>query len=135
MEENTEEDFAYYEIYRRVIGEENFVLLKQTTGNTYTDRSLVPNTIYSYKVAAYDRCGNVAWSQEAEGYADDVDVIPPTVELPENLIGLEGMELAFDGMGSTDNVRITSYKWNMGNGDVLTGAQPVYTYEETSSVP
>ena len=133
MEENTEEDFAYYEIYRRVIGDDKFVLLKQTAGSTFTDRTVVPNTIYSYKVAAYDRCGNVAWSQEAEGYADDVDVIPPTVELPENLIGLEGMELAFDGMGSTDNVRITGYKWSMGNGDVLTGAQPVYTYEEAGT--
>ena len=95
---------------------------------------MVPNTLYSYKVAAYDKCGNVSWSKEAEAYADDLDTIAPVVDLPENLIGLEGMEMAFDGMGSTDNVRITGYKWDMGNGDVLTGAQPVYTYAKQEPI-
>lgn len=69
-------------------------------------------------------------SEEVQGYADDIDLVAPVAVVPENLVGLVGMELAFDGMGSSDNVRITSYKWYMGNGDVLTGPQPMYAYEE-----
>ena len=125
-----EEDFAAYEIYRREIGSETYILLDKCTENTYTDVAVTPNTVYSYQVAAYDSCGNVSWSKEVEGYADDVDVTAPIAVLPENLVGLVGMELAFDGMGSTDNVRITKYSWNMGNGDVITGACPVYAYDK-----
>ena len=127
------EDFSHYALYRRVIGEEDFVLLRETALTAFEDTKAVPNTMYSYKIAAYDKCGNVSWSQEVDAYADDLDIIPPTVVLPENLIGLEGMELAFDGMGSRDNVRVTDYVWHMGNGDVITGAQPVYTYDKAGT--
>ncbi|MBQ4536381.1 MAG: PKD domain-containing protein, partial [Lachnospiraceae bacterium] len=128
--ENTEEDFAYYEYYRRNIGEETYQLIRKDIANTYTDTDVVPDTVYSYKVAAYDRSGNVSWSAEKTAHADGVDVIAPIAVVPENLVGLTGMELAFDGMGSSDNVRIAGFRWDMGNGDVLTGAQPVYTYKE-----
>ncbi|MBO4981087.1 MAG: PKD domain-containing protein, partial [Lachnospiraceae bacterium] len=124
------EDLAYYAFYRRVVGEEEYHVIRKGTEGTYTDTDVAPDTVYSYKVAAYDKCGNVSWSAEKTAHADSVDVIAPTAVLPENLLGLAGMEMAFDGMGSSDNVRITSYRWDMGNGDVLTGAQPVYTYHE-----
>ncbi len=133
VNEAVEEDFGYYEFYRRVIGEEEYTLIKKCAENSYTDAAVVPNTVYSYRVAAYDKCGNVSWSEEKTAYADAVDVVAPVAVLPENLVGIVGMELALDGMGSTDNVRITSYKWSMGNGNVVTGAQPIYTYEEAGT--
>ena len=133
LDANEEEDFGYFEIYRRMIGTENYEKLGQTCQSTYVDEAVIANTVYCYKVAAYDRYGNVSWSEEKDAYADDKDVLAPVAVLPENIVGLEGMELALDGLGSTDNVRITSYRWSMGNGDIVSGAQPVYTYEKAGT--
>ncbi len=126
-------DFAYYEIYRREVGSGLYTQIATVTENCFIDTAVIPGDIYFYQVAVYDNCGNVAWTEAVEGYADDTDVVAPVAVLPENLVGLTGMEIAFDGMGCTDNVRIMQYLWNMGDGTELEGAQPVHSYQEAGT--
>lgn len=133
MEGDKCDDFAYYEIQRKTVGERNWKTIGQIAEKSYTDTDVAADTVYLYRVAAYDQYGNCSISEEVEGCADDVDVMAPLASVPENMVGLVGMELAFDGMGSTDNVRITEYRWDMGNGDVIYGAQPRYTYHEAGT--
>ncbi|MDE7270501.1 MAG: PKD domain-containing protein [Acetatifactor sp.] len=129
----TETDFDHFEINRRAAGETDWEKVAKTTDKSYIDAAVKTNQVYFYQVSAYDKYGNASISDETEGFADDVDETPPVADLPENMVGLVGMELAFDGCGSTDNVRVTRYEWDMGNGDKRTGAQFVYTYKEAGT--
>ncbi|MDE6700659.1 MAG: PKD domain-containing protein, partial [Acetatifactor sp.] len=133
IEGGTETDFDHFEINRRVAGETNWEKVAKITDKSYIDAAVKANQVYFYQVSAYDKYGNASISEETEGFADDVDEIVPVADLPENMVGLVGMELAFDGCGSTDNVRVTRYEWDMGNGDKRTGAQFVYTYKEAGT--
>ena len=144
-----ESDFAYYEIRRREAGTEKeesagghessaggYRVIARISGSGmtetagYTDKDVETGVLYDYVVRAYDFAGNHSESFKTTCYADDNDTEAPAAVLPENLIGMEGMEIAFDGTASTDNVRITDYTWYMGDGTVKSGAQPVHTYEK-----
>ena len=122
-------DFAKMEIYRREVSGK-FIIIDSVASLSYVDRNVKPNTSYIYMVKVYDNAGNIISSKEATGYADDVDVVKPVPVLPENYIGMVDMELALDGLASYDNVRITEYKWDMGNGDTVSGAVTKYKYKE-----
>ena len=123
------DDLYYFDVQRREVGNRNFTSLDKGIDSKFVDWTADPSKVYFYRVGAYDRYGNVNWSEEAEGYALAEDDIPPVAALPENLVGLVGMEMAFDGIGSTDNIRIAEYVWDMGDGHTRNGAQPVYTYQ------
>ena len=140
-----ESDFAYYEIRRREAGtgkeesEGGYRTIARLSGSEmtqsagYTDTDVEVNVMYDYVVRAYDFAGNHSESFKTTCYADDNDTEAPVAVLPENLIGMEGMEIAFDGTASTDNVRIKDYTWYMGDGTVMSGAQPVHAYDRAGT--
>ncbi len=123
------DDFSKMEILRRVPGGD-YITVGQSESLSYTDAGVLANTNYYYKAKVYDEAGNITFSGEVQGYADDVDVVAPVAVLPENIVGLIDMEVGLDGLASYDNVRITEYKWDMGNGDTVEGATATYTYHE-----
>ena len=123
------EDFSHYEIQRRNVGQADWSTVARTVENTYRDDAVDADTVYLYRVLVYDKWGNQSASDEISGYADTIDDLAPVAILTENLVGLTGMEIGLDGTESSDNIRITEYTWDMGNGDVLKGAQPRYTYD------
>ena len=123
------DDFSKMEILRREPGGE-YITVGKSESLSFTDTGLSANTNYFYKVKVYDEAGNITFSSEVQGYADDVDVVAPVAVLPENIVGLVDMEVGLDGLASYDNVRITEYKWDMGNGDTVEGATATYTYHE-----
>ena len=125
-------DYSYMEVLRREVGG-SFKNIAKTKDLSYVDSDIIANKNYFYKVKIYDEAGNVSLSEEVGGYADDKDVIAPIASLPENYIGIAGMELGLDGLASHDNVRITEYTWDMGNGDVIKGATPRYTYNKAGN--
>ncbi|MDE6208755.1 MAG: PKD domain-containing protein, partial [Lachnospiraceae bacterium] len=129
ISETTEEEFSHYVIYRKKAGDTSFTKLVSTYDNTYEDKNVEINQVYCYCVGIVDIYGNENISEQVYSYANDTDITPPEAVLPENLLGMVGMEMAFDALASTDNVRITEYKWNMGNGDIVYGAKPIYTYD------
>ena len=120
-------DFSQVEYLRREVGGE-FETIAKTDELSYLDENVIPKQNYIYQVKAYDTAGNCAVSEEVYGYADDTDDVNPVAILAENYTGIAGMEMEFDGLESYDNVRITEYKWDMGNGDVRYGATIKYKY-------
>ena len=123
-----EQQVEGYEILRRVVGATDFKSILYTDETSYTDTDVDADKVYQYRVGAYFKNGSVSWSKVQEGVADAIDDTAPVAVLPENLVGLVGMEIAFDGMGSYDNVRVVSYEWNMGDGTVLSGPQPIHAF-------
>ncbi|WP_167958742.1 fibronectin type III domain-containing protein [Anaerosporobacter faecicola] len=129
----TEDDFSYYEIYKKAEGEESFDLLGSLEENTYTDTDVEPEKLYSYKIRVYDTCGNYMESEELENYALDEDTTPPVAITGEYMQGVVDEVLKFDGTMSTDNVRIMQYQWDMGDGTTLEGPNPIYAYQKAGT--
>lgn len=129
--ENTEEDFRCYKIYRRAYGESEYTCIQATVQNTFTDTELKTDITYYYMVRAYDIYDNYSESAVEHSYANHVDKIAPVAELPETVFGFTGMEIGFDGTLCSDNVRITRYEWDFGDGTKAAGVRPVHTYEKS----
>ncbi|MCM1162243.1 MAG: PKD domain-containing protein, partial [Roseburia sp.] len=128
ISENEEPDFSHYNIYKMSRGEDGYRLLKQVTANQFEDGEILPETRYYYYVEACDKAGNAARSSEAYILTSDTDVVPPNAKLSD-VMGIEGREITFSGEKSTDNVRIESYEWDMGDGTILYGKNPKHIYQ------
>lgn len=128
--ENEEEDFDIYKIYRAEAGSDHYVCIQTTEENAFTDMTVEPDTMYTYKVAAWDIYGNNSESNKASSYGNSIDTIAPEAILPENIMGVSGLELGFDGTASFDNVRIVTYEWDFGDGSGKKGTRPTHIYEK-----
>ncbi|MGN0131604.1 MAG: PKD domain-containing protein, partial [Lachnospiraceae bacterium] len=131
--ENDEEDFRCYKIYRKAYGEREYTCIQATIQNDFTDAVPETDTTYYYKVRAYDIYGNYSESTVEHSYANHVDKIAPVAELPETIFGFTGMEVGFDGMLCSDNVRINRYEWDFGDGTKTTGVRPAHSYEKAGT--
>ena len=129
-EANTEEDFAYYEIYRKLGSDEEYSVITKTKKNTYKDSELKGGRKYEYKIYAYDSIGNYSVSEVCTLTTTTEDKIKPLAVASENLSVRVGSEVLLDGTASSDNVKIVSYKWDMGNGDTVYGPVARYRYNE-----
>lgn len=140
--EKSDNKVDHYNIYRRV---ENGSYSKTAiiTKNQYCDTRVKSNTIYYYKVTAVDDYGNESDADEKEGYvygqgislpsniSPYVDTEPPVAIVTPSIMGIAEMEVAFDGTASTDNVEVTEYNWDMGDGTVYKDApHPIHVYQE-----
>ena len=96
----------------------------------YVDNQAKPGVMYCYKLEVSDKYDNSRISEVVTAYATDEDTEAPKAVLGEIITTIEGYEISLDGGASTDNVRVTEYEWNMGNGDVIYGVSPVYAYEK-----
>ncbi len=128
--ENEEGDFDIYKIYRAEAGTNHYVCIQTTEENAFIDMTVEPDTMYTYKVAACDIYGNYSESNKASSYGNSIDTIAPEAVLPENIMGVSGLELGFDGTASYDNVRIVTYEWDFGDGSGKKGTRPTHTYEK-----
>lgn len=128
--ENGEEDFDIYKIYRAEAGSNHYVCIQTTEENAFIDMTVEPDTMYTYKVAACDIYGNDSESNKASSYGNSIDTIAPEAVLPENIMGVSGLELGFDGTASFDNVRIVTYEWDFGDGSGKKGTRPTHIYEK-----
>ncbi len=128
-----EEDFSYFEIYRRKLpvtgSRDGYEEIDLTNQGTYIDEDVTPYIQYEYKVYVYDIYGNYSVTNSMATCAYDKDEIAPTAILPERMRVIAGREMSLDGGESYDNVRIDTFTWDMGNGDIIEGRQPVYTYD------
>ncbi|MDO4945468.1 MAG: polymorphic toxin-type HINT domain-containing protein [Ruminococcus sp.] len=124
------DDIEHYRLYRKSSKNEDYTLLTKTNDLSYIDEKVEPYKNYTYKVEAYDKTGNVSASNEISGYAYDVDTIPPQIDMPEEIYGIAGEEIALDGSACTDNVRIKRFTWDMGDGNTTFGVRNSYIYDE-----
>lgn len=105
-----EEDFSHYELYRQ---------------SAYEDTDVIPETVYTYQLKCMDGRGNASWSEPVSGTASAEDATAPVARVPQEILAIEGMEVALDGTASSDNVKIVKYTWDIENGDRLSGVQPI----------
>lgn len=126
-------DADYYKVYRKTDSDSDYTLIAKTAENEYEDNDVKPGIYYSYKLKAYDVHGNYSESNEMSGFAYDVDDVPPVAVVPEEMTAVQDYEIILDGTESTDNVKIRSYEWNMGNGDTVYGSRRSYIYHETGT--
>ena len=127
---NEEEDFECYRIYRKRYGENDYTCIQSGTETEYVDKVEDTESVYYYKVCAYDIYGNYSESNIVTDHANFVDDIAPEAVLPESIGGMTGEEISFDGVLSTDNIRINRYEWDFGDGTTASGARPVHAYAE-----
>lgn len=130
---NTEKDFDFYRVYRKANSEEKYSCIGDTRENEYVDNDVTPDKTYVYKIAAYDKTGNSSEGLSANIRPGDVDEIKPQISVDEQLYGVAGYEITFDGSDCTDNVRITNFTWELGNGDTIYGIRNTYIYKEAGT--
>ena len=148
-----EADISYYEIYRadlsksstdksffdnaksirKIAAESDKAVdgLSDTIGVEFTDKDVDPRVAYRYAARIYDDVGNYSWTEISSAVCGDTDLEGPVIIMPDKLTAISGMDVQLDAGECTDNVRIKSYKWEMGNGDVVYGVRPRYSYQNT----
>ncbi|MCR5228150.1 MAG: PKD domain-containing protein [Eubacterium sp.] len=148
----SETDISYYEIYRCELSRsgknksffENAESIEKVTLDDeelvddefgkkrirFTDTDIIPHTAYRYAAKVYDKVGNYSWTDIVNAVATDIDTVSPTIVMPDKITTVVGMEVDLDAGNCTDNVKIRSFKWDMGNGNVVSGARPKYKYTE-----
>jgi chitodextrinase len=93
---------AGYDVYR------NGALIGTSTGPSFSDTGLSPNTSYSYTVDAYDSQGNISAQSDSVTATTPADTTPPTV--PTGLAATTGAhEVDLSWQPSSDNVGVTGY--------------------------
>jgi fibronectin type 3 domain-containing protein len=125
-----EEDLAGFRLYRKATADGAFRMIAETTGTSYTDAPLAPGTTYYYAVEALDRYRNASRSAEVAAAPTTEDPYAPVADAGDDRMATVGVELLFDGTGSRDNDRISSYAWSFGDGATSAAAQPRHTYTE-----
>jgi PGF-pre-PGF domain-containing protein len=95
------------------------------TGQTAT-HTFATEGEHTVSLTVTDYVGNDATDSDTfvvDGQAPVADPGEPSRE------GQPNEELTFDGSGSTDDVGIASYTWNMGDGTTLTGSSVTHAYD------
>ena len=133
LEWNLNNDVAYYKIYKKSYFDSGYQFITKTTDLQYEDKNVIPNVVYTYKLEAYDACGNYSESNEMSSFAYDEDDIPPVAVAPDEITAIQDYEIILDATESTDNVKIKSFVWNMGNGETVYGARTTYVYNQTGT--
>jgi len=125
-----EGDLVGFRVYRSDVQNGTYKLLTETTSTTYTDTPVMPGQNYYYKVQSVDRYKNTSMSEVITAFALDKDPFAPSAEAGIDMLATVGMEVAFDGTGSKDNDRISTYLWDFGDGGTSNIAQPYHVYNE-----
>lgn len=94
------------------------------SGRTPVHRYADPGT-YTVTLTVTDRSGNVATKTSAVTIAD-ATAPTPVATWPTD--ALANTTLVFDGTGSKDNVGVTRYRWDFGDGSTAEGAVALHNY-------
>jgi chitodextrinase len=94
---------AGYDVYR------NGLLIGTSTGASFSDTGLSPNTGYSYTVDAYDSQGNISAESAGAAATTPADTTPPAAPtgLSATVAGAHEIDLSWQP--SSDNVGVTGY--------------------------
>ena len=129
----TAEPEVSYVLYRKSEQTETeFSAITSGTGSLmYRDNDVNPRYNYAYQLMIQDKAGNCAYSAVSYVKPRAVDNQKPTAVIQANTSVVEGYEIIFNGMDSTDNDRITSYTWDFGDDSRQgSGPYPSHTYQK-----
>ena len=101
-------------------------------GGDYFDGSL-PEGVYTLTATPYSEGGGNGDAGSALSIQFTVEQmvenLPPTAVVSATPIsGTVPLEVSFTGSNSIDDVAVTSYLWDFGDGNSTTNADPIYTY-------
>jgi chitodextrinase len=102
------------------------VVATVTTGTTYNDTTVLPNTSYTYTVVTYDAAGNVSTNSNAVTLTTPAAPDTTAPSAPTNLaatLGNSQIDLAWND--STDDIRVAGY-------DVFRNSAKIATVTSTS---
>ena len=128
----TAEPEVSYVLYRKnEQTETEFCAIASGTGSLmYRDNNVNPRYNYAYQLMIQDKAGNCAYSTVSYVKPRAVDNQKPTAVIQANTSVVEGYEIVFNGMDSTDNDRITGYTWDFGDDSSQgSGPYPTHTYK------
>ena len=126
---NTESDLDHYNIYR------DGSLIGTTTGTTYTDTGLTPETTYTYEVSAVDTSNNEGTKSDPASATTDpapADTTPPAkvTGLTANAISQTEIELNWNANTESDLDHYNVYR-----DGVLIATTTSTTYTDTGLTP
>lgn len=125
-----ESDFYYFELSGKRVTDETYTVLATTTSLSYVHKNLKPDKTYEYILAVYDKAGNRAEGEKVTAVPTDEDTEEPVAFCSENMSVRAGSELLLDAIGSFDNVRVTEYLWDFGDGTSGEGAIAKHKYKD-----
>jgi len=99
------------------------------SGKTIEHTYAKPGT-YTVTLTAKDAAGNFA--KDTVMVRVD-DITPPVADAGSDRTVKVGEAVTFDARGSTDDVGVTSYEWDFGDGNTGTGITAIHTYEEAGT--
>ncbi|MCM1499074.1 MAG: PKD domain-containing protein [Clostridium sp.] len=121
-----------YALYKKNINDEAFETVAAGTGSlSYKDNEVNPSYTYVYQLMIQDKAGNTAKSVLSYVKPKPVDDQKPKAVILSDTAAVEGYEMVFNGLSSTDNNRIASYTWDFGDGTGGSQAPtPKHKYEK-----
>lgn len=134
-----ESDLSGFYIYRKTengsyskIGSSS---AKNQENYEYANYNLNTNTKYMYKVVALDSVGNQSYSESGWTYPNEKlpeeDTMSPNIAMNIVSVMEVGVEEYFDASASGDNVGITSYLWDFGDGTTSIKSKVAHSYANT----
>jgi len=113
---------AGYSVYRN-----STIIAAVTSGTSYSDAGLVPNTTYSYTVSAYDAAGNNSAQTSPVNATTFADTIAPSVPTGLAATPLSNTQMNLTWTTSTDNVGVTGYNVLRNGVQVATPTSTLYS--------
>lgn len=134
-----ESDLSGFYIYRRTengsYSKIGSLSKKNQQKYEYINYNLNSNTKYMYKVVALDSVGNQNYAESPWVYPKEKepeeDNIIPSISMNIVSVMEVGVEEYFDASASRDNVGITSYLWDFGDGTTSIKSKVAHSYENT----
>lgn len=125
-----ETDIVEYELHRRTSDSEFYTIVGEFGSATLSviDKDLDPSKQYIYKLIATDKLINTAEALSEAVSPLDIDDVLPIPHINSVSSAEVGMEVEFDASASKDNVGITKYCWNFGDGTLIEGANVSHIY-------
>ncbi|MDE6627675.1 MAG: PKD domain-containing protein, partial [Lachnospiraceae bacterium] len=125
------EDISYV-LYKKKLNDKVFDTVAAGTGSlSFKDNEVNPQYTYVYQLMIQDKAGNRAYSALSDVKPKPIDDQKPKAVILANTLAVAGYQVVFNGLDSTDNNKIASYKWDFGDGsDVKEGPTPKHTYKE-----
>jgi chitodextrinase/cytoskeletal protein CcmA (bactofilin family)/formylmethanofuran dehydrogenase subunit C len=123
-----------YNIYKKSPGQNAFSILASTTSSNYADGYVTPGLTYVYKIEAIDSFENAVMSDIVNVVPTNEDDVAPIADAGNDIIGIVGKALSFDGSDSRDNHNaIDKYEWDFGDGESGTGSAVSHEYEKSGT--